>query len=781
MKTENLSKRDGITKRALIWSLLWLWPLVGQGEPEGGVYELSPVEVLGRGEKLFETPGSGYKLDGLELEAFQVDDINRLLGRVPGVYIREEDGFGLIANISLRGVDTSRSAKVTLMEDGVPTAPAPYSAPEAYYTPLLGRMSGVEVLKGSSQVRYGPHTTGGVVNYLSTPLPGRKAGYVKVAAGTQGELQGHAWLGERWQTEAGTVDALVEGYYRENNGWQRIDAAGDYTGSGETGFERWDSMVKVGWSSTDGRHRVEAKAGTAGLQADLSYLGLSDSDFAADPFRRYAASRLDVFDTEHDRTLISYQWRGEGNWELSWKSYYNRFHRNWYKLNDIRDLDLDGDGIVEGAQGKAPVRMDLSAAVGGAAGGTGLEALQGERAASLRVRANNRSYYLAGTELNVRGWFDAGDWQHSPLMGVRFHRDSIRRFQWHDLYAQAADGSWGLPVTSPRGSDGNRRQETRASALFLENEMTHGRWTLLPGIRFEFLDQRYETFSADGNNQSTGRGSGDMTVWSGGMGVSYRIDPQSAAFFNIYRGFSVPDPISAITDDISEETSNSVELGYRFRDEASGLNAEVVAFTTAYHDLIVIDNIGSGGGTGAQQPVTENIGEVRSYGIEFLMTGLLAEAGDGSWRMPASLAATWTVAELDGDSRSTDAESIFAGGSDGTPLPYIPEFTVNVNLSLEWERWSTGFAASYRDSTPSTATDATEPVNPLTGGEDARYGRIDSIFLVDWNLHYQVSEEVSLFLTVNNVFDAEHLVSRHPHGPRPGAPRTAMVGLTMHY
>ena len=49
-------------------------------------------------------------------------------------------------------------------------APAPYSEPAAYYTPRIGRMSGIEVLKGSSQVRFGPHTTGGVVNYLSTPF-----------------------------------------------------------------------------------------------------------------------------------------------------------------------------------------------------------------------------------------------------------------------------------------------------------------------------------------------------------------------------------------------------------------------------------------------------------------------------------------------------------------------------------------------------------------------------------------------------------------------------------
>ena len=50
----------------------------------------------------------------------------------PGVYSREEAGFGIFPNISLRGVNTLRSAAITMMEDEVNIAPAPYSAPDAY-------------------------------------------------------------------------------------------------------------------------------------------------------------------------------------------------------------------------------------------------------------------------------------------------------------------------------------------------------------------------------------------------------------------------------------------------------------------------------------------------------------------------------------------------------------------------------------------------------------------------------------------------------------------------
>ncbi|MEM9696046.1 MAG: TonB-dependent receptor plug domain-containing protein [Myxococcota bacterium] len=100
------------------------------------------VSVFGKARTTKRVAGSAHKVDEEELERREDDNAHRILARVPGVYVRGEDGYGLRPNIGLRGGNSDRSSKVTLMEDGVLLGPAPYSAPAAYYFPLMTRMVG---------------------------------------------------------------------------------------------------------------------------------------------------------------------------------------------------------------------------------------------------------------------------------------------------------------------------------------------------------------------------------------------------------------------------------------------------------------------------------------------------------------------------------------------------------------------------------------------------------------------------------------------------------------
>jgi len=94
---------------------------------------LSDVVVIGSKQNVERMPGSGAFIAETDFRAFAYDDVSQIIRRTPGVYIRQEDGYGLFPNISLRGVSTTRNGKITVMEDGILMAPAAYSDPSAYY------------------------------------------------------------------------------------------------------------------------------------------------------------------------------------------------------------------------------------------------------------------------------------------------------------------------------------------------------------------------------------------------------------------------------------------------------------------------------------------------------------------------------------------------------------------------------------------------------------------------------------------------------------------------
>ena len=163
-------------------------------------------------------------------------DINRILSRVPGIYVQEEDGFGLRPNIGMRGTGLERSSKINLMEDGIPIAPAPYASPAAYYSPTAGRMFALEARKGSSQIKYGPHSTGGALNYVSTPIPNSyKANLI---------LSGGDHSSQFFKSNIGSSNSkfgyLFEILHDKNSGFKSLDYI-----NGNTGYSKTDFMGKM--------------------------------------------------------------------------------------------------------------------------------------------------------------------------------------------------------------------------------------------------------------------------------------------------------------------------------------------------------------------------------------------------------------------------------------------------------------------------------------------------------------------------------------------------------
>jgi len=715
---------------------------------------LDRVMIIGNPANIETLPGSAHVVSKADIREQNYDDVNQALRKVPGVYVRQEDGFGLFPNISLRGVDTTRSSKVTLMEDGVLTAPAPYSAPAAYYSPTVGRMSGMEILKGSSQVKYGPQTTGGVINYLSTPIPLKETAYLKSTFGSFGDQRTHVYVGNTFDTSAGQFGFLLENYTRQNQGYKTIDGTPDFRDGNNTGFTKSDPMIKLAWEpNTAIYQRLELKYGGSELDANETYLGLSEADFAATPFRRYSATRFDNIKSKQKRSYLRYVVAPSDNLDIITTLYNSDFSRNWYKLKDLRNVS--GNTIK------------LSSALAGAQSGEGLACLKGSMACTLRVRANNRDYNSKGLDTVSYYRFGSDDVQHEIAGGIRFNKDRVRRFQRDDDYSQLANGTIGSMTSGTPGGAGNRLQKTNALALFLQDTIKTGDWSFTPGIRYEKLDQSYEDFSTPSKN-----GTNKMSMTAGSLGVTYKVNDAWIGFGSVNRGFSPPSPKSAVGG-IREETSNAYEVGARYTSPQQALAIEMVAFYTRFNDLIVIDNIG-GTGTGD----TENFGKVASTGLEFSVQYDAGIANDWGYRNPWYLTATYTNATQKNDATSTDAESIFSYGKAGNKVPYIPEWVVSLGTGIETKQWGSFITASYVSDTFTSANNVNGQLNGA-GNPDARFGKTDAYFVMDVSAFYRIRDGVKFFAGIQNLFDERYNVSRQPEGPRPGMPLFAYAGIEM--
>lgn len=718
---------------------------------------LDKMMVIGDETNIKRMPGSAHVVSTEDIRQNSYDDINRVLRKVPGVYVREEDGFGLFPNISIRGVDTTRSAKVTVMEDGILMAPAAYSAPSAYYSPSVGRMSGVEILKGSSQIKYGPHITGGVVNYLSTPIPTEKKAYLKGVVGSfsgldELELRTHGYVGNTFDTELGKFGVLLEAFVRKNDGFKTIDETADFRDGNDTGFTKIEPMVKLSWEpNTDIYQLLEFKYGYSDLDANETYLGLSETDFRSNPVRRYSASRFDNIQTEHERVSLRYTISPTDDLDFITTLYHNEFDRNWYKLKDIRNVNGN--------------KLGLSSALAGAQNGEGLDCLKGDLACTLRVRANNRSYVSKGIQSTGYYRFGGDMVQHEVSIGIRYHRDEIRRFQWDDDYSQIENGTISDMTNGVPGEAGDRFQRTDAIALHAQDVIDIGSWTITPGIRYELMDHYYE------EPGGTAKGNNNMDILAGGLGVAYQFDDFWTGFGGVHRGFSPPGPRAAIKSGLEEETSIAYEAGIRYGSQA--LSGELVGFFTDFQDLIVVDNIG-GVGTGD----SENFGEVFAYGAELAAQFDAGIANDWGFSNPWFVNTTYTRAIQQNDSRSEDAESIFSFGRDGNRMPYIPEWQVNFGTSIESENWGASISASYVSSVYTSASNVNNQLDG-DGNPDARFGKTDNYIVADSSLFYRVTNTVKVFGGVQNLFDEEYVVSRQPHGPRPGMPRMVYIGFEL--
>jgi len=706
---------------------------------------LQPLTVTGGQEEIVKSVGSAAFVDAEEIRARGYTNIEQIARKVPGVYVRDEDGHGNFPNISLRGVDGSRSQKVTMMEDGILTAPSPYAAPAAYYSPKAGRMSGIEFLKGSSQIKHGPQTTGGVVNYLSTLIPeaGADRFFSRTTFGGHNTIFNHAWYGDVVETEAGKFGYLLEMHANTTDGFRNIDGGGT-----DSGFKLYEPMLKLSFEpDTALEQKFEFKIGYSDFDANETYSGITEADLRRSPNRRYASSQFDRHTAEHYRTYL--KWVADPSDALRLESavYFNQFRRNWNKLDAL----------------SGTTRTNVGQAI---ADPTALLVLQGLGPGNIILRDAYRQHESYGWQNQANFRFNTGAVEHDLAAGLRLHYDRAGGENVTTTYASNLAGGFGPPMLGTPASAG--LGEVFATAVYLEDNMRIGALSLSPGVRYEHLDVRNTTGA--GNQTAS-----DEQLVMGGFGMNYEFDPENSLFGGIYRGMSPANP-AGYAQGTNPEESLGYELGYRHRRD--GFTGEIAAFHTDFKNLIAPE-VGTGGGGGLT--ASRNGGGAEVWGVESLVTYDHAEHNGWGFNLPAYLSVTYTharFAKISG-SRLGNGAGLYSGATNGAEIPYVPEFKLAAGIGYANETWGVNLDMSYSSSTWGTGWNDRTRLNDnnTVANQTAVDGKIESLLIFDLSAHYQIHENVKLVGGIQNIFDEQGIATRAPLGPRANAPRMIFAGL----
>ena len=713
------------------------------------VYQLQEIvvssqQILGSKFKARNRTGSAYYISPEEIRRLGYTDINRMLKAVPGVNMYEEDGFGLRPNISLRGTKAERSERISIMEDGVLAAPAPYSAPAAYYFPNVARMEAIEVLKGSSQVQYGPFTTGGAINLVSTPIPNCFSGKANISYGSKNTFKSHTSVGSSWKH----FGYMVEYLRYQSDGFKK------YEDHAAKGFKRNDIIAKIRVKTDHVKgvnHALELKFGYADENSDETYVGLSADDFKKTPFLRYAGSQMDKLKTDHRQWVATYLLTFSNKLKITTNAYYNYFHRNWYKLNDVRagitskEKRSIADVLVDP---ETNIRyFDI------------LTRKTDREEEALLVRANNRTYRSRGIQTRAEYRFNLNEFFFDLEFGLRYHADEEDRFQWDDSYSMK-NKKMVLFMEGIHGTNANRVTSANALAGYLLAKLRYDAWTVTAGLRYEDVDLLKKDYTKEDLARSGKvriETPNHARVLIPGVGLHYQLMPAASVFFGIHKGFAPP------SAELYQKPESSVNMELGTRVAIGNFRAELIGFYNNYSNMLGSDLAASGGAGTLEQ---FNVGEARVKGAEFLVQ-YQPLPKNCNVRLPLQVSYTYTDTEIRNSFESHSWGNVVRGDE----IPYIFKHALNMQLGIECKWFYANIGARYNSDM------RTSPGQ----GTIAEREKVPANLIFDASLNVFVNKYLTVRLNAINLTNRVYLTSRHPAGLRAGHPFGIYAGANVQF
>jgi len=522
--------------KPIVWSLMVVFskPVLA-AEPATSKLPLPRIDVIGTKDEMFRMSSTSNIIDEEELQSWHVMTVNEALRKVPGIVVRDEEGFGIRPNISIRGLNPTRSTKIMLLEDGIPLAYAPYGDNASYSYPSIDRFSRIEVQKGANQVKFGPQTIGGVINHITPDAPEEFGGFASFTAGNRGFLNGKINVGGNGMLLDYTHKS---GQGNRNNTNPNID---------DLNFKITRAINEL--------HAVTFRANYFTEDSEVGYSGLTRAEYQ-NFGRDYYPYENDSFDTKRYGLSLTHDWQISDNALLTTNYYYLHFDRDWWRQSSNSNDTLGLAGACT--------------------------TLRDNRVAGLAVDPNTcqanqgrlRTYDTYGVEPRLSVEHSLGQLE----MGARAHFEEQDRRQ--------------VNGASPTARSGNLVEDnfraTNAYSGFISNRFEMGVFNITPVIRYEHIEnERRNLLNGQQNDVN-------MSEWVPGISAAYMPNDQYTFFAGVHKGFAPPRTEDLIvgngSQDVNAERSTYYEIGMRAR-PTNAFSIETTAFYNDFDNLIAVGSV----------------------------------------------------------------------------------------------------------------------------------------------------------------------------------------------
>lgn len=692
-------------------------------ERQDATLDVPPVMVKGiLPDRLESVPGSYYLVDEKALEERRPFSVQEALNNVPGVNVVGENTFGLGVNIGIRGLNPRRTARTLLMEDGMPLFLAPYGDPAAHYTTPLERVQRIEVVKGSGQILYGPQTVGGMINFVTRPVPtdGQVHGNVQATLGNNDFTSLYGTIGAGDERGGLMIDALHKkgDGIRDNHDFE----IQEYTAKGQLNLSD--------------RHTLIAKASYFREDSHVSETGLGLVEYNEDKYQAPTGNN-DVFQHERKTFQLQHLFQINNQVKLTTQAYYANSERA-----SFRQINNPGENNGRSRLERCP------AAVGGNANPNLALADQ----CGGRWRPREFEYWGIEPRLDIQ--HSAFGIESNAVIGFRYHTEDIDRKQYRgdDARFQSLDFA---KTSTPRE---DIRIDVEAKSYYAQNTFFVGDWTFTPGVRVEDLRIKTDVRRADGvaHNNPESKLTNSQTKVLPGFGFTWGGLEATTIFAGVHKGFAPPRPDrdlelriadtanTAVVSKTKPEESTNWELGLR-SNYFTGVSFESTLFHTVFDDIVVngpslgsFINGGESEHSGFELAGRIDFGKIYNSSHNFYIAGSYTNLFTAKFK-------------------KTNARASIQSGD---RLPYAPKHLASLNFGYEHP---VGFNARIG---VDYVSEQDEDVSFRVGGTNQNVlrgvtGNIPAYTLINATVNYRpVGTNVTYFASAYNLGDREYLASR---------------------